>query len=397
MLDMPHLTELRTHLLLGSTAIMDLLQEEIDNAARSDAKVLLTGETGVGKEVVAREIHRRSQRRAGPFVTINCAGVPETLLETTFFGHVRGSFTGAHRDHPGLLREAHRGTVFLDEIGEMSLRMQAMLLRFLENNEIQTVGATTARADVDVRVITATNRDLRAEVAKGTFREDLYYRINVLHIPIAPLRQRQGDIPLLLTHYGQQFADQHRLPNPAFSSQARDLLSAYAWPGNIRELKNVMERLVLCTRTSPIEAAQLPAEMLATTAPRPQPAADLPAPAARLETPDGIMNHLLQDKESFWTAVYPRFMSRDMTRADLREVIGRGLQRSNGSYRVLLGLFNMGDADCKRFSGFLKQHDCLLPFHGFRAAAVAARRAPAALAGHRVPPPTARQPMALSH
>jgi transcriptional regulator with GAF, ATPase, and Fis domain len=171
--------------------------------------------------------------------------VPDSLLESEFFGHARGSFTGAYRDNPGLLRQAHGGTVFLDEVGEMSLRMQALLLRFLETGEIQTVGASAAHAPIDVRVITATNRNLLEASLAREFREDLYYRLNVFQIKIPPLRDRAADIPLLVDHYLQHFAEQHKQTRLVVSVAALERLVAYGWPGNIRELRNVVERLVL--------------------------------------------------------------------------------------------------------------------------------------------------------
>src|SRR5512138_2323412 len=173
---------------IGSSPAIRAVEEEAGYAARSDAKVLLTGESGVGKEVVARLIHRDSARRNATFVTINCAGLPDTLLESELFGHVRGSFTGAYRDRPGLLETADRGTVFMDEVGEMSIRMQALLLRFLESGEVQRVGADRTQGRVDVRVIAATNRNLVDRIASKEFREDLYYRLNVIQLYIPPLR-----------------------------------------------------------------------------------------------------------------------------------------------------------------------------------------------------------------
>ncbi|MGH9408582.1 MAG: sigma 54-interacting transcriptional regulator, partial [Vicinamibacterales bacterium] len=181
--------------LIGTSDAIRKAEEDIASAAPSSAKVLITGETGVGKEVVARLIHGRSARRLCPMVTVNCAGVPDTLLESELFGHDRGSFTGAYRDKPGLLEAAGNGTVFLDEVGEMSARMQAVLLRFLETGELQRVGTNRAQTRVDVRVIAATNRDLLAQVASGAFREDLYYRLNVIRIAMPPLRERREDVP----------------------------------------------------------------------------------------------------------------------------------------------------------------------------------------------------------
>jgi len=326
----------------------------------------------VGKEVVAHRIHQKGIRQAAPFVTINCAGVPDSLLESSLFGHARGSFTGAYRDHPGLLRHAHSGTVFLDEVGEMSLRMQALLLRFLETGEVQTVGAAS-RANVDVRVIAATNRDLMQRVAGREFREDLYYRLNVLHVRIPPLRERSADIPLLLDHYGRVFAEQHQQRPPVLSEATIECLTAYTWPGNIRELKNVMERCVLRQGGHIIEPADLPVEIAAT-------------PEAPGSAPDGTMRlhqrrvdaaaaELFNEKQSFWATVYPRFMDRDLTRDDVRHFVRCGLTETHGSYRLLLSYFNLPGEDYKRFLAFLKQHDCHVPYRAFRPSGVMARSA----------------------
>src|SRR5947208_12124604 len=188
----------RSYELTGRSAPMNDLRLEIGRIARSDAKVLLTGESGVGKELVARAIHTTSPRANRPFVPVNCAGLPETLLESELFGHVRGSFTGAYRDKPGKLELADTGTVFLDEIGEMTLRMQGLLLRFLETGELQKVGSDSSVRHVNVRVVAATNRDLRELIGLGQFREDLFYRLNVIHLVVPPLRDRKGDIPAMI-------------------------------------------------------------------------------------------------------------------------------------------------------------------------------------------------------
>src|SRR5215213_297737 len=193
--------------ILGVSPAAQSIEQEITEAARTDAKVLITGESGVGKEVVARLIHQRSARRHAPLVTINCAGIPDTLLASELFGHVRGSFTDAYRDKQGWIEQAHRGTIFMDEIGEMSPQMQSMLLRFLENGEIQRVGSDRRTTSVDVRIITATNRKLLERVAAGQFREDLFYRLNVIHIEIPPLRERREDIPALLANFLRQFSE----------------------------------------------------------------------------------------------------------------------------------------------------------------------------------------------
>src|SRR5258708_17044525 len=187
--------------LIGSSAAILELKAEVERVARSDAKVLITGESGVGKEIVARAIGALSLRPNAPFVPVNCAGIPETLLESELFGHVKGSFTGAYRDKPGKLESAANGTIFLDEIGEMTLHMQGLLLRYLETGEIQTVGADRVAISKNTRVITATNRILKDLIAQGQFREDLFYRLNVIHLVVPPLRERREDIPMLIDHF----------------------------------------------------------------------------------------------------------------------------------------------------------------------------------------------------
>src|SRR6202158_2626503 len=192
--------------LIGTSQAVAELKAEIERVARSDAKVLITGETGVGKEVVARAINAASARAQLAYVAVNCAGIPETLLESELFGHVKGSFTGAYRDKPGKLEMANNGTIFLDEIGEMTLRMQGLLLRFLETGEIQKVGAERVEIAPNGRVIAATNRHLRELVTEGQFREDLFYRLNVIHLVAPPLREHKDDIPLLVEHFLARFA-----------------------------------------------------------------------------------------------------------------------------------------------------------------------------------------------
>src|SRR6267143_3482167 len=199
--------KLTTDSLIGTSPAIMGLRSEVESAARSDAKVLLTGESGVGKDIVARVIHQQSARRYMPLVTINCVSVPDSLLEPELFGHVRGSFTGAYRDRPGLLEVANKGTVFLDEVCEMSPRMQALLLRFMETGEIQRVGSDRVQARVDARVVAATNRDPAGLVASKAFREDLYYRLNVIEIKIPPLRSRREDIPVLFEHFLRQYSE----------------------------------------------------------------------------------------------------------------------------------------------------------------------------------------------
>src|SRR5688500_714631 len=248
-------------LMVGASDAIREVEQEIDHAARSNAKVLITGESGVGKEIVARLIHQRGIRANGPLVTINCAGFPDSLLEIESFVHVKGSFTDAYRDKRGWLEQAHGGTVFMDEVGEMSLRMQALMLRFLETGEIQRVGSDRKLPPLDVRVITATHRKLVDHIAEKTFREDLYYRLNVIHIAVPALRERREDVPLLLDYFMRSFAAAHRVPTPEVTREAQAALTAHAWPGNVRELKNVAERLVLRCRHDRVDIDSLPQEL----------------------------------------------------------------------------------------------------------------------------------------
>ena len=346
--------------LIGRSEAMRSLETDIECAARSDAKVLVTGETGVGKEVVSRLIHQRSPRASAALVTLNCAGLPDSLLESELFGHARGSFTGAYRDKPGLLEMAPNGTVFLDEVGEMSTRMQVVLLRFLESGEIQRVGADRTAGRVNVRLITATNRDLPESIKAGSFREDLYFRLNVIRIAIPPLRERRDDIPLLVDYYARTYRQQHKLPHDGVPGDVMDALIAYRWPGNIRELRNVVERMVLKAGSRALAVSDLPGEVFRVAPARMEGLTPVRSRAEELAAA------MLQQGESFWSAVYPQFMSRDITRADLRGVVQIGLEQTAGNYRSLVQLFNMPADDYKRFLSLLRKHDCHLPFQRFR-------------------------------
>jgi two-component system response regulator HydG len=354
--------------LVGTSPAVDALREEILHAARCDAKVLITGESGAGKEIVARLIHDRSTRSRAPMVTVNCAALTDTLLETELFGHVRGSFTGAYRDRSGVFEQAHRGTVFMDEIGETTPRMQGLLLRFLETGEIQRVGSDRAQTRVDVRVVAATNRVLVDAVAQKLFREDLYYRLNVVHLCVPPLRERRDDLPLLLQHFVQVFARQYQTAVPVFSEDALAVLLAHSWPGNVRELKNVAERLTIRAGGREIQISDLPADVLRSVSG----ATAAIAVGAKPSKPvaEQLYEAMVKERQSFWSAVYSPFMSRDLTRADLRALVKRGLESTSGNYKVLVELFNMKPDDYKRFLGFLRKYHCHVPFQQFRSAAL---------------------------
>src|SRR5687767_8437791 len=254
-------------ILIGTSPVTRYLESEISDAARSDAKVLLTGESGVGKEVVAKMIHQQSRRRNVKLVALNCAAVPDSLLESELFGHVRGSFTGAYRDKLGLAAMADGGTLFLDELGETSARMQGILLRFTETLEIHRLGSDRIDGRVDVRIITATNRNLLERIASGDFREDLYYRLNVVHLVVPPLRERGSDILLLFRHYLAHYSQVHGFEVPTVLPATEELLLDYSWPGNVRELKNIIERLVVRHHTGPLGPEALPPELRRPVAP----------------------------------------------------------------------------------------------------------------------------------
>ena len=369
--------------LIGTSGLMVEMKAEIQRVARSDAKVLITGESGVGKEVVARAINDASTRAQAAFVPVNCAGIPETLLESELFGHVKGSFTGAYRDKPGKLEMADNGTIFLDEIGEMTMRMQGLLLRFLETGEIQKVGAERMGRATNVRVIAATNKNLRDLIVLGQFREDLFYRLNVIHLIVPPLRERREDIPPLIEHFVRRYTSGQDgngngngnggnggPGNPGNNPSryiARQLapdavmaLTAYGWPGNVRELENVIERLIVTGRREVIEVGDLGPELRA-------PGASLrPRKERRKTIADELYKKLLDERQCFWATVYPLYMNREITRGNVRDLVHKGLEEARGNYKIVLKLFNMDSRDYKRFLNFLRKHDCQLPFKEYR-------------------------------
>ena len=345
-----------TRALIVASPVMRELLEFAQRVAAGDAKILITGETGVGKDVLANHIHRLSQRCRAEYVAVNCAGLTESLLESELFGHVKGSFTGAFRDKVGTFVLAHGGTLFLDEVGEMSLRMQALLLRFLENGEIQPVGSDTTRK-VNVRIIAATNRDLSELVRSGQFREDLLYRLQVVHLHVPALRDRRADIRAI----GQRFIANSK-QHMTLTEDAWKALERYRWPGNVRELHNVIEQLVW--RSSPdglIDVKQLPATITAAGA-----ALLLPSRERRRQLADELYQAIVSGGYSFWEHIHPLFINRDITRHDIRQLVRRGLDVTRGSYRALLQLFGMPPEDYKRFMNFLATHDCRAEFREFR-------------------------------
>jgi two-component system nitrogen regulation response regulator NtrX len=257
---------IRAHEILGSSPPIQRVKEQIQVAGPTNGWVLITGENGTGKEMVAKQLHVHSKRASGPFVEVNCAAIPEELIESELFGHEKGAFTGAIAQKRGRFELAHGGTIFLDEIGDMSLRTQAKILRILQEHEFERVGGTETLS-VDVRVIAATNKSLEKEIQDGRFREDLYYRLNVIPFHVPPLRERREDIPVLVKAFAEEFCVESGARPKVVTGRAMALLQAYNWPGNVRELRNLIERLVLMTPGPRIRAQDLPEELRSGTRP----------------------------------------------------------------------------------------------------------------------------------
>jgi two-component system nitrogen regulation response regulator NtrX len=285
--------------LIGLSPVMERLREQVDQVAPTDARVLLRGESGTGKELVARRLHRLSSRQNGPFVKVNCAAIPEELIEAELFGAVKGAYTGAHADREGRFAAADGGTLLLDEIGDMSMRAQVKVLRVLQEGEFEPVGSTKSR-QVDVRVIAATHQDLETRVREGSFREDLFFRLNVIPIEIPALREREGDVDALVEHFVRAESGRHDLAAPVLTGAAFSMLRAYRWPGNIRELRNVVERIVILHSGKEIGPAQLPSEISgevvrgeSVTAPSGSAYSDLPLREAKEKLERDLINAAL--------------------------------------------------------------------------------------------------------
>lgn len=247
--------------IIGSSSALKKVMEMARIVAPTEATVLITGESGTGKELFARAIHSNSERRQGPLVTVNCAALSETLLESELFGHEKGTFTGADRQRNGRFMQANKGSIFLDEIGEIPLAMQSKILRAIQEREIQRLGSDEVLF-VDVRIIAATNRNLEEEVKNKSFREDLYYRLNVMNLDIPPLRERHEDIPLLAQHFLEKYQKKNRKDLKGFTPMAMDILTKSQWPGNVRQLENVIERAVILSMTPYISEKELPSDLI---------------------------------------------------------------------------------------------------------------------------------------
>jgi transcriptional regulator with GAF, ATPase, and Fis domain len=353
--------ERRETMLVGQHASMLALQERVHRFAQASGPVLITGETGTGKELFARSIYLLSGRSRKPFFSVNCAQYTESqLIASELFGHKRGSFTGAFEEHRGVFTEADGGVVFLDEVGELPLPAQAMLLRVLSEGELVPVGDTRVRS-VDVRVIAATNRDLRTLVAQGRFREDLLYRLRHMQLHVPPLRDRGGDWRLMMDHYVRRLNVQTGTER-RFSERALDRLARYPWPGNVRELRAVVETShSLCGGTGVIEPAtfeeQLECDGPCTCTPPASPgapAASSPAPAPAAAA--SLVERMMEGAGTFWELVHEPFMERELNRCQVRGVIEEGLRRSNWSYKRALQVFGVAQEDYLKFMDFLRHH-----------------------------------------
>jgi len=269
--------------MVGESPVLHALRADISQAAPSNGRVLIFGENGTGKELVARNIHHLSLRSAGPFVEVNCAAIPEELIESELFGHTRGAFTGALTAKKGKFELADGGTLFLDEVGDMTLKTQAKVLRVLQEQKVEPVGGT-ATITVDVRVIAATNKNLEDEIRKGNFREDLYFRLAVIPIYVPPLRERPDDIPQLVRHFMEYFSRDNNVRAKRITPGALETLQRYRWKGNIRELRNTVERLIIMTNSDAIDVADLPEVLRSPSASFAAAAAGVGGPSARLDT-----------------------------------------------------------------------------------------------------------------
>ena len=275
--------------LIGDSPPMTELKEQIETAAQADSRILIAGENGTGKELVARRIHELSPRSRGPFVDVNCAAIPEELIESELFGHVKGAFTGATANRTGRFEQANGGTLFLDEIADMSLKTQAKVLRVLQEQKFEPVGSTRT-IQVDVRVLAATNKDLQHEIAEGRFREDLFFRLAVIPLEVPSLRERRGDIQALLDHFLAHFALDLRKSKKEIERPALEALEDYAWPGNVRELRNLAERLMIMTRGDQITVRDLPSAIRGTSSER-----------LSMNTLDGFSGDLKEARDAFET------------------------------------------------------------------------------------------------
>lgn len=345
----------KAELIGESPAIVDLRQE-LGRIARSDAQVLITGESGAGKKIIARRIHCAGSRASNPFRSVNCAELPQARLESELFAYLNGGTPGALPDSPAWFDEADHGTLFLEEIDAVSAPIQDQLVRLFEagrfrKNRMMTQG----REEVDVRMISSTNRNLLDLVDRGLFRADLFYRLNVVHLIVPPLRERQSDIPALVDHFIHRYGGS-RPTAVRFSDAAMASLVAYPWPGNVRELENVVRRLVVDVPDLTIRLEHLPPEIR-----RSGWVALRRKPDRRRDIAAELYAQMRDQRQSFWSAIHSPFVTHDITRATVRDVVRLGLDDADGDYRRLTRLFNLEPEDYRPLMYFLKRHHCDIP------------------------------------
>ena len=336
--------------------------------------VLITGESGTGKELIARAIHFGGPRAAGAFIPVNCSAIPSDLAESRFLGHVKGAFTGANTDRKGYFELADGGTLFLDEIGDMSPDMQSKLLRVIEDGCVMPLGARREK-QVDVRILAATNADLQAKMSEGVFRTDLYYRLAVFTVPVPPLRERKEDIPLLAEHFLNLFATEMGIPTPVLSQEALTALTSYSFPGNVRELKNIIERALIESGGATVEPGHLHFMQTTTASPlspfrlqrNSEFPTQIPLTSDSIDEAHASESHSLdieeyyrrmsEGGESFWDVVQEQYMVRELNRPQVKAIIARGLQESRGNYKRLLPLLGLPESDYQKFMDFLRYHE----------------------------------------
>jgi transcriptional regulator with PAS, ATPase and Fis domain len=345
------------HDMVGASKSIQAVFSQIQVAAANIANVIIEGESGTGKELVAKAIHAAGARAKQPLITVDCGAIPEGLIEAELFGAKRGSYTGAVADRPGLFEAAQGGTIFLDEISNMTTALQAKLLRVIQEREIRRIGETKSRP-VDVRLIVASNQSLESLANEGRFRKDLLYRLKVLHIKVPPLRERRDDIPML----AQAFLQKLNTANKTKKYLAQGVmqhLAAHKFPGNVRELQNVIERAFFSAKGMLISEAPLEGH-----GPSSSPAAD------EVQT---WFKDLSEGRKDFWSAVQKRYKRRDISREKVVALVDFGLRSTRGSYKNMATMFRLKGRDYRRFMDFLRRNDCLLDFRPYRKSSADAR------------------------
>lgn len=332
----------KAKIIIGKSEAIEVIKDFIRRVAKINYSILITGETGVGKELIARKIHELSERKDKPFIAINCANLPENLIESELFGYRKGAFTDAKSDKMGLIEQACSGIIFFDEVSELPFHLQAKLLRVIENKEIRRLGEIKPK-EIDVRFIFATNNDLKKNIKEGRFRKDLYYRISTLELNIPPLRDRREDISLLAKHILKE-ENKRNNNDKKFSPEVLNILLEYDYPGNIRELENIIKRLYVLSSGDEIESEYL--------------RLNLQEDKKESSISEILFKEMTIKKRSYWEVVHNPFLKRELNRREVTEVLAIGLKRTNGSYKKLLPIFNINEEhhNYKRFIGIIRTH-----------------------------------------